>query len=72
MAWLLGGAGVEYDGIACNDRCFLVFYSCNDGSFRAFIVWCIFGSISFSLAPALVASKLSGSAWGRGGTSGRR
>ena len=33
MAWLLGG-GVEYDGIACNDRCFLVFYSCNDGSFR--------------------------------------
>ena len=52
---MASGGGVEYDGLGCNDRCFPVFYSCNDASFRAFIVWCIFGSSSCSLAPALVA-----------------
>ena len=53
-----GGLIVEYDGLGCNDRCFPVFTVAIMRHLAAFIVRCNFGSISCSLAPALVAEFL--------------
>ncbi len=58
MAGPLGEFIVEYDGLGCNDRCFPVFTVAMMRHLAAFIVWCNFGSMSCSLAPALVAEFL--------------